>query len=105
MEVMLQKLESKKVEFEHSLYIHLKTSISNAWIICDKYYTLTEDSPVYIAALVLNSELKWLFLEERWQHRSNWIVAAKAAVSDLWNLKYAVIILPEQEPEPVMRDD
>lgn len=58
MEILLHHLEAAKQEYEHSGYNHITTCINNAWNILDKYYSLTETSPVYVAAVVLNPQLK-----------------------------------------------
>ena len=53
-EILLQHLETAKVEFEHSDYKHITISINNAWKKLNKYYKLTNMSPIYVAAIVLN---------------------------------------------------
>ena len=53
MDILLNHLESAKVEYEFSEHMPLKACINNAWIKLDKYYNMTELSSVYVAALVL----------------------------------------------------
>jgi hypothetical protein len=89
MDLLLEHLESAKAEYEHTHeYTHVKTAINNAWLVLDKYYNLTEMSPIYVAAVVLNPKCKWQYFEKRWQERPEWIAAGRAAVKDLWETEY-----------------
>src|SRR5437667_3728777 len=66
MDILLEHLESAKVEYEFSEHMHLKACINNAWIKLDKYYNMTELSSVYVAALVLHPRYKWAYFEKKW---------------------------------------
>ena len=39
--------------------------VRNAWAKLDEYYNLTNDSPVYVATLVLHPDHKWKYIDER----------------------------------------
>ncbi|KAM4061814.1 hypothetical protein HRG_013371 [Hirsutella rhossiliensis] len=43
--------------------------METAWAKLADYYELTEDSPVYSAATVLNPSLKWTYMEKTWEDR------------------------------------
>ena len=58
MEILLQHLEASKGEYKHSGYKHITTSINNAWAKLNDYYQCTKTSPVYVAAVILNPQLK-----------------------------------------------
>jgi hypothetical protein len=88
MEILLHHLEAAKQDYEHLGYDHITVCINNAWKLLDRYYNLTETSPVYVAAVVLNPQLKWSFLEQLWEHRSDWISEAHKAVEHLWTTSY-----------------
>ena len=45
---------------------HLRTAINNAWMKLNTYYDRTDDTPVYMAALVLHPGHKWKYVEEKW---------------------------------------
>jgi hypothetical protein len=88
MELLLQHLEVNKSEYEYSEHPYLTVSVNNAWKKLDKYYSLTELSPVYVAAVVLNPKVKWFFFEQKWRSRPDWITAAKTAVQSMWEQFY-----------------
>jgi hypothetical protein len=54
MEWLLKLLEESKMQHEHDEEPYLRIGCNLGWMKLDKYYTLTEDSPVYLAALVLH---------------------------------------------------
>ena len=43
----------------------------------DKYYALTDRSPAYVIALVLNPRFKWHYIEKKWSERQEWISDAR----------------------------
>jgi hypothetical protein len=47
----------------------LAIAINNAWSKLDKYYTLTDESVAYVAAVVLNPAWKWIFFRSSWKSR------------------------------------
>lgn len=51
MEFLLKQLELGKLEYTNDS--HISPCINSAWSKLDKYYSLTERSPAYIAAIVL----------------------------------------------------
>ncbi|KAM4058280.1 hypothetical protein HRG_006696 [Hirsutella rhossiliensis] len=52
--------------------------METTWAKLADYYELTEDSPVYSAATVLNPSLKWAYMEKTWDDKNEWIERAKA---------------------------
>jgi hypothetical protein len=54
MEWLLQHLEDSKLQHEHDEEPYLRIGCNLGWMKLDKYYTLTDDSPVYLASLVLH---------------------------------------------------
>jgi hypothetical protein len=82
MELLLGKLEKSKNTFKnHPLAIN----INNAWIKFDKYYSRTEQSPVYVVAIVLDPRHKWDFFNLSAEWKPAWIQQAEQAVQDLWD--------------------
>jgi hypothetical protein len=51
----------------------------------DKYYQLTSETPVYIAAIVLNPRHKWKYIERNWS-KMKWIKDSKKIMQDFWNI-------------------
>jgi hypothetical protein len=56
------------------------------WFILDKYYTMTEDVPVYAAALLLDPSKRKSYIEECWPEE--WHEGAFAAARSLWKEEY-----------------
>ena len=55
----------------------IRVAINHAWDKLDKYYTLTDETPAYVAALVLHPGQKWQYFEKRWDQEA-WLESAKA---------------------------
>jgi len=66
-----------------------------------KYYTLTEKSPAYVAALVLNPQWKWTYFEKQWEEA--WYIQAKLYVRRFWEESYKSYntAVPVEEEEVV----
>jgi hAT family protein len=84
MEWLLKHLEETKIQHERDEEPHLRIGCKLGWIKMDEYYTLTEDSPVYLAALVLHPAFRWSTVESQWIDHPDWLVRGKAAVQALW---------------------
>ena len=54
----------------------------------DTYYRRTNETPVYIAALILHPSRKWNYIEDNWQHHPDWILEAKTAIQAFWDSSY-----------------
>jgi hypothetical protein len=68
----------------HSSDSFLAIAINNAWLKLDKYYTLTDMTEAYVAAVVLNPYKKWSYFEASWKSKPDWLSAAKEKVQALW---------------------
>jgi hypothetical protein len=66
-----------------SLEHHFTHNINAAWQKLEHYYNLTDNTPIYRAAVFLHPKLKWRWFEKYWETKPEWIVAAKEAVNDL----------------------
>jgi hypothetical protein len=84
MEFLLEKLEAAKIEFAEDP--HMSPSINASWSKLDKYYSLTERSPAYIAAMVLTPSQKWTWIEDNWEE--SWIIIAKSQMQEFWKSQY-----------------
>ncbi|XWX00783.1 hypothetical protein V2A60_008804 [Cordyceps javanica] len=63
MEWLLRHLEESKMQHEHDEEPYLRVGCNLGWMKLDKYYALTDDSPVYLAALVLYPAFRWPAIE------------------------------------------
>jgi hypothetical protein len=97
MDYLLHHIEAAK---EATAIPHLATMMETAWAKLADYYEITEDSPVYSAATVLNPSLKWTYMEKTWEDKKEWIERAKARVEQLWKETY------KSTPSfPILRQD
>ncbi|KAF5697656.1 hAT family dimerization domain-containing protein [Fusarium mundagurra] len=61
-------------------------SIEMGWFILDKYYTMTEDAPVYAAALLLDPSKRIRYIERHWPE--SWHENSIAGVRIIWEEVY-----------------
>ncbi|KAM3505831.1 hypothetical protein MY10362_002714 [Beauveria mimosiformis] len=100
MEWLLKHLEESKLRHERDEEPYLRIGCNLGWMKLDQYYTLTEDSPAYLAALVLHPAFRWSTVESQWAEHPDWLSRGKAAVEELWdeyrNLSVEQDTIPEQ---------
>lgn len=85
-QVALSQLEPS-YDDKNKFWSHLATSVNRGWIKLDDYYTRLDDTPVYVAAMVLHPFFKWDYCETHWSSKSDkgsWTEAAKKSVDRLW---------------------
>jgi hypothetical protein len=80
MDYLLGIFEEAKIQYRDDPF--MASRVNSAWSKLDKYYTKTNDSTAYIAALVLDPRMKWEYITSTWQ--PEWIPDAKALVVKLW---------------------
>jgi hypothetical protein len=80
MDYLLGIFEQAKVQYKDDPF--MASRVNSAWSKLDKYYTKTNDSAAYTAALVLDPCMKWEYITSTWQ--PEWIPDAKAQVIKLW---------------------
>ncbi|KAI8401739.1 hypothetical protein FOFC_18608 [Fusarium oxysporum] len=99
MEWLLQHLEDSKLQHEHDEEPYLRIGCNLGWMKLDKYYTLTEDSPVYLASLVLHPAFRWPSVESQWADHPDWLERGKIAVRELWEEYQKLPIEQDTIPE------
>ena len=72
----------------------------------DDYYKKTDESPAYLAAVILHPQYKWQYIEQAWKEHEDWIIAGKQTVSDLWEKEYKSLqaenhSIPAPQPDPM----
>lgn len=82
----------KEMQQEHASNAHLSASLLTIWFAFDKYYTLTDKTPVYAAALLLNPTLRKAYLDESWktidERHPGTIERSIEAARKLWQKEY-----------------
>jgi hypothetical protein len=64
MDFILTQFEEGKKRFkDHSQFSKM---FNSGWAKLNKYYMLTKDTPIYVAALVLNPSHKWNYIQRNW---------------------------------------
>lgn len=68
---------------------------NSGWAKLDKYYRLTDESPAYVAAIVLHPSHKWHYIHENW--KTEWVESSKELIETLWGEYKPVESLPLSE--------
>jgi len=103
MDFLLEHIERAKLEYEH-LNKHIYSSLNNAWYKLNNYYSLTDMSPIYIAGVVLNPQLKWSYFEEKWSHKPEWMGDARRIMREFWSTYKGTRQMVELEQPSSTRD-
>jgi hypothetical protein len=69
------------------------------WRKLDKYYQLTDDSPAYVAAIVLHPQHKWQYIQTNWH--PEWLEPARKLMRGLWDEYKPVDTSPPQSTTTV----
>lgn len=64
MDLLLDHLESAKLAHKDNAIF--TAAIETSWDILEKYYTLTDDSPAYATAIILDPRWKWTYFNRHW---------------------------------------
>ena len=96
--------------FEHAMtkykdHTHLLGCILTSWHVFDKYYRLSDDNPVYAAALILHPSRRKAHIQKNWP--KSWHKKAFNSVKKLWEDDYKglamiddpSLIITDQEPD------
>lgn len=99
MDFVLEQFESFKEQ--HRDHAVLAPMFNSGWKKMEKYYTLTDDSPAYLAAIVLNPNFKWQYIQAHWKNA--WVPRAKTMMDEFWqsyNPQTSFSSTPTTTPEP-----
>jgi len=81
MEYLLNTLEDYKRRLKHEQNSHFKAMINLGWKKLNKYYTLSDQTAAYRAAILLHLYHKRDWFEDNWsEHHTEWIKAADEAI-------------------------
>jgi len=94
MDYVLERFEATKEQYKDDAI--MAPMLNSGWAKLDKYYHLTDESPAYVAALVLRPGYKWAYVNAQWQ--PGWVTEAKAAMQKLWEDFYKPQGIPSQPP-------
>jgi hypothetical protein len=86
MDFILDSFEKGKEQYAQHPF--LGPCFNSGWAKMDQYYTLTGETPVYVAVLVLDPRKKWYYFEDSWAQYPDWISEAKKKVQQFWEQQY-----------------
>ena len=90
MDFLIEHVKSKQEE--HAADTNLSASLLTMWFAFDKYYKLTDKTPAYASALLLNPTLRKGYLDDHWQaleeRDPGTIDRAIEAARSLWKKEY-----------------
>ncbi|RKK15571.1 hypothetical protein BFJ66_g18070, partial [Fusarium oxysporum f. sp. cepae] len=78
---------------------HMVHCIDMGWFVLNKYYTLSDQTPVYAAALLLDPSKRRKYIERNWQE--SWHAPAIAAAQQIWLDEYNAAPIPESLRVPL----
>ncbi|KAG6999884.1 hypothetical protein FOFC_03350 [Fusarium oxysporum] len=100
MDGLLSHFEKAKIhystpEFHDSRMLH---SIGMGWFVLDKYYTMSDEAPVYVATLLLDPRCRKAYLDKNW--KSAWINPVIVGARQIWDEEYNTNIDGDIETTP-----
>ncbi|KAM4063253.1 reverse transcriptase (RNA-dependent DNA polymerase) [Hirsutella rhossiliensis] len=96
---LLKHLEEAKLQHERDEEPYLRIGCNLGWMKLDQYYALTEDSPAYLASLVLHPAFRWSTVESQWSDHPDWLARGRAAVQELWEEYRTLAVEQDTIPE------
>jgi hypothetical protein len=84
MDFLLEQFEEGKKQYKDDMF--MGPCCNSGWAKLEKYYSLTDRSPVYIAALVLCPQWKWEYIDGNWP--AEWVPMAKVQMQEFWQTEY-----------------
>ena len=87
MDILVKHFEKQKNKHVNDAQFH--DAIMRAWYAFDKYYSLTDEVPVYAAALLLHPSRRKCYIDTNWKR--SWVRSVLPKLKCLWEEKYAHI--------------
>jgi len=94
MDFILAQFEAGKEAHKDDLI--MAPMYNSGWGKLDKYYRLTDESPAYVAAIVLHPSHKWHYVQENW--KKEWVESSKKLMETLWD-EYKPVEPPVPQPQ------
>ena len=81
MDFILEQFEQFKERYKHDK--KLASMFNSGWKKMVKYYKLTDESPAYVAGIVLDPNAKWKYIENNWNQA--WVPRARVTMEKFWD--------------------
>jgi hypothetical protein len=95
MDFLLHVFETAKNDYAMDPF--LGPCCNAGWKKLDKYYSMTDRTSAYTAALVLCPQWKWSYFQLEW--KANWVAEARVKVEELWINKYKALTVSAEITE------
>jgi hypothetical protein len=82
MDFLIHHYEQAKQK--HRRNAHFSARLLASWYKFDKYYKLTDDTPIYAAAILLHPALRRGYLDRQWAKQVSYIEPAIDSVRNVW---------------------
>lgn len=79
-------LHYEQAKEDHSEDIQMIKAVEMGWFVLNKYYTMSEDVPVYAAALLLDPSRRLAYIRQNWPE--SWHESALSAAQNIWITEY-----------------
>jgi hypothetical protein len=100
MDMLLLHYDEQKKHYseEDSSDPRIVRAIDMGWYVLNKYHTLSEDVPVYTAALLLDPTKRMAYIEQNWPRE--WHDTAIEAARSIWKTEYQGLNVPQEPDSP-----
>lgn len=101
MDALLAHYERNKMYYSQEDYYdpRMIRAIEMGWFVLDKYYNMTEEAPVYAAALLLDPSRKAAYIRKNWP--ASWVEPAIEASNALWEESFKEMPVPDDQSIPM----
>ena len=82
MDFLVEHFKQQKEEYKNNP--QMTSRVLASWFKFDKYYQLTDDSPIYAAAVLLNPALRRSYLDSAWSHQTAYIEPTVERAREMW---------------------
>lgn len=100
MDYILEQFEQMKDIYKNDKT--MASMVNSGWAKMEKYYNMTDESPAYVAAIVLDPNAKWQYIENNW-HKS-WQKTSRAMMEKLWKEYKPVVSAPAMASSGINTD-
>ena len=87
----MEEFKSRKAAYQGDTL--LATCFNSGWAKLDKYYTLTDETLAYSAAVCLHPSYKMAYFERNWSEHPEWIKSAEEQIRSLWECTYIFTLI------------
>lgn len=98
MDALLAHYERNKIHYSQEDHWdpRMVRAIDMGWFVLDKYYSKTEEAPVYAAALLLDPSRRAAYIRKNWP--ASWTEPAIDAANVLWEEAFREVPVPDKMP-------